>query len=137
ALLFRNGVIGADRLTLSALDTFGLVDKGFPIHKGDGPLRTDLHTGVGQTALAHVADVVSLLLTGLAGRRDHLHGRRLIIFVGDIAGLSSRRKMDRLVLRAQGQSHGQPESLADDSPGSVHALPVLDLRVLVYHFIWN
>ena len=57
---------------------------------------------MGEAALAHVADLVPSFLAGLAGRRNYLHKRGLIIFVGYIAGLHAGGQVYWLILRAQG-----------------------------------
>ena len=132
----RYGIVRTDGLALSALDAFILIYVGFPPYHGNRVFGADLYTGVGKAALAHVADLVPSFLAGLAGRRNDLHKRGLVIFVGYIAGFHASGQMHRLILRAQRQSHGKSETLAHDRAGTVDAFSVF-LGLFIYHLIWN
>ena len=129
-LLARAHVVG-DRIirtgcfTFSAFYTFFLIDKRLSVLHRDRALRTDLHTWMGNTSAAHVADNVFVRRTGCTCRRDHLHKRRLIIFLIDIAGSKTVGQMDRLAFRAKRKPHGETDSFACNGPFSVNTLTVL------------
>ena len=93
-------------------------------------------TSMGEAALAHVADLVPSFLAGLAGRRNDLHKRGLVIFVGYIAGFHASGQMHRLILRAQRQSHGKPETLAHDRAGTVDAFSISGSLHLPSYMEW-
>src|SRR5699024_3492231 len=125
-----------DRFTFSALDAFFLVYVGTVIYHGDRVFWTDLLARMSQTSLTDIAHLVFILLTALARGWDHLHQRRLIIFLGDIACLHTRGQMDRLILRAKGKPHCQTQPFSYDGARAVCTLTVF-LGIVVYDLIGN
>ena len=124
AFLVGNSVVGTDSFTLSAADTFFLIDHRASVDDGNGALGANLRAGVSNAAPAHITDFVFIRFTGIAGRGDHLHQRGLIIFFIDIAGFNSRGNMNCLIFRAKGHSHSQTHSFAGDCPFPVNTFTV-------------
>ena len=71
-----------------------------------------------------VCHFIAILRAGIAGRCDHLHERRLIIFLVNIALLHALTDLHRLVLRAQRHSHRKPRALADNLALPIDVVPI-------------
>ena len=104
AYIMRDRVIRTDRFAFSTFDTFLLVDDRLAVDHGNSAFGADLHTGMRHAAPAHIGDNIFIWRTGRAGRGDHLHKRRFIIFLVDIAGRKTVGKMHRLIFRAERKS---------------------------------
>ena len=131
-----NGIIGAYSLTFTALNAFLLINYGFAVHHSNGAFGTDALTRMGNTAHAGTGDLIFILRTGITGRRNHLHQRRFIIFLIDVAFFQPLCQMSRTlsVLRPETHSHGKTDTLPDNSPVTVNALKKLSLFI-VYNLI--
>ena len=101
-----NGLVWAYLRTASALDALIVVDKGFLVLKGDGALRADLATRMGQAALAsarhHAIDVV---LASVARELDDVDKRRLIVRLGLCSLGNAIGELSRLVHALKRQAH--------------------------------
>ena len=97
---FDDGLIGAGRLALAALDALGL---------GVGAVT-------GQAPLAGVGDLVMSVGTGVAGVFDDVDQRGIVVFLGNGAFLHTVGQQRMLRHVPQGKAHGQADPLAHNSP---------------------
>ena len=121
ANLMGNRIIRADGFTFPASNALLLVDHGFSLLHTDGPSGTDLPAGMGHTPHTFIRNLIFIFRTGIAGRRDHLHQRRFIIFLIDIALFQPLGHMHRRIFRTQREPHRQPDPLSYDCPLPVNA----------------
>ena len=131
----RNRVIRTDGFAFSTFDTFLLIDDRLAVDHGNRAFGADLHTGMRHAAPAHIGDNIFIGRTGRAGRGDHLHKRRFIIFLVDIAGSKAVGKMHRLILRAERKSHCKTDPFAGDRALTVNTVTVF--RPFLNNFIWD
>ena len=121
-----DGPVGALVEALAALDALALVDVAvLVLIQIDGVLRTHIHTGVRNTALAAVGDADLLGRAGVAGKGDDVDQRLLeILLVG--GGLLNVGADGRLgIRRLQAHAQRQPNPLLDDGPLQKHVMAVL------------
>ena len=130
--LVTDGIVRTYLLTLSALDTFLLVDDGFPVLHGNRTARAHTLAGMRKAAHAGACHLVTVLGTGIARGRNYLHQRRLIILLVNITLLQPLCQVSRMlsVLRTQTHSHGKPDSLTDNCTVAVHTLPILGFFII-------
>ncbi len=124
ALLMRYRIVRTHGLALSALDALLLIDDRASVLHRDRSSWTDFIARVRKTAHTFVSHLVSVFRAGIARRRDHLHQRRLIIFLIDIALLHALADLHRLILRAERHSHRKPRALPDDLALPVYIVPI-------------
>ena len=113
---FDDGLIGAGRLALAALDALGLVDVGLAVLKIDGPLGTGVGAVTGQAPLAGVGDLVMSVGTGVAGVLDDIDQWGIVILLGNGALLHTVRQQRVFGHIPQRKSHGQTNALANNGP---------------------
>ena len=123
--LMRDCVVGTGCLTFAAADTFFPVDHRFSVHDGNRVLRTGRHARLSDAATALIAHLINVVLARVAGRRNHLHQRRLVILIGNIALIQPAGKVHGLIRGAQGHAHGKAHPLRRDRPFAVDAFAVL------------
>ena len=117
-------VIRTDGLAFSAFNTFILVDDRLAVDHGNGAFGADLNTGMSHASPAHIGDNIFIWRTGRAGRGDHLHQRRLIIFFVNVACLQPISQMNRFVFRTKRKSHGEADTLAGNRPFPINTVTV-------------
>ena len=84
---FCNGVVRTNTFTLSALDTFFLINHRFSFYYRNCSFGANFLTGMSYTSSAHIGNFIHFCFTGITGRRNYLHQRRLIIFFINITSL--------------------------------------------------
>ena len=109
-----DGAVGAAVDAAAALHTQALVDVAFAVAEADGVFGADFLAGVGKAALAHLGDLDDLLGAAIAGELDDVDQRRLIVLVRDDAVLQAFGGGHALIQRAQGEAHGQTDTLGHD-----------------------
>ena len=120
-----DGLIRAGALAHATVDAGVLVYVGPFVHKRDGLLGTHLAAGVRETALAHVGDLVHVVLAGIAGELDDVDERWLVVrHVVDLRVVEAVRDALRPIHALQRQAHGQANALADDGTLQEDALAV-------------
>ena len=127
-----NGIVWTDSLTLSAFDTFLLINIGLPVYHRNGSSGTNLIAGMCHTPHTFVSHFISVDRTGIAGGRNDLHQRGFVIFFVNITLFQSLCHMYRHIFRSKAHTHSQPQSLTDNGSLSVHTLPVCGFRVVYY-----
>ncbi len=125
ALNAQDGAIGALVGTLAALDALGLIDDALALYQGNSILGAHLHTGVGQTTLAHIGHPHLLGGAGVAGVGDDIDQRGLIVLLRDHAVLQLRVGRRVLAQVPQGQADGQTDALGHHSALHQDVLAVL------------
>ena len=131
----RDRVIRTDRFAFSTFDTFLLVDDRLAVDHGNRAFGADLHTGMRHAAPTHISDNIFIGRTGRAGRGDHLHKRRFIIFLVDIAGRKAVGKMHRLILRAERKSMAR--RILSLATGALTVNTVTVFRPFLNDLIWD
>ncbi|SCI72066.1 Uncharacterised protein [uncultured Flavonifractor sp.] len=123
-LLLDDGVIGAHIHAAAAFDALVLVDDRPAVIavQPDGILGADLHTGMGQAALAALGHQHLLLLAAVAGELDHIDERRSVVGLILVRRLDVVRQGGVLGGAAVGQAHGQPQALAHDGALQEHVV---------------
>ena len=124
------GIVRADSFTFTAFDTFVLVYIGLAVDHGDSTFGADFVAGMRHTPHASVGYFIFIDRAGIAGGRNHLHQRRFIIFLGNIALFQSLGHMHRNILRAQAQSHCQTKLLTDNRPFPINTFPINRFRMV-------
>ena len=114
ALHAHNGVVRAGGHAAAALDAQALVDMALAVAEADGLFGADFLAGMRQAALAQAGHLDGLFFALIAGELDHVDQRRLIVLFGDHALFQTLAGRDLFVDRAQGQAHGQADTLRDD-----------------------
>ena len=109
-----DGAVGAAVDAAAALHAQALVDVAFAVAEADGVFGADFLAGVGKAALAHLGDLDDLLGAAIAGELDDVDQRRLIVLVRDDAVLQAFGGGHALIQRAQGEAHGQTDTLGHD-----------------------
>ena len=121
-----DGLIGAGVLALAALDALALVDAGMAAAVDiDSVLGTGVLAVPRQAALAGVRHLVMGGLTAVAGVFDDVHQRGIVVLLRYGALLDAVAEQAVLRHRTQGQSHGQPDTLAHDGALQKNGRPLV------------
>ena len=121
-----DGLIGAGVLALAALDALALVDAGVAATVDvDSVLGTGVLAVPRQAALAGVRHLVMGGLTAVAGVFDDVHQRGIVVLLRHGALLDAVAEQAVLRHRTQGQSHGQPDTLAHDGALQKNGRPLV------------
>ena len=91
ALKMNDGVVGTGLFTLAAADALVRVNPAFAVDKANGSFGANLLAGRGQTVLAVFRDAELIRWARMAGIRDDIDQRRLIILPGDSRMIHSLR----------------------------------------------
>jgi hypothetical protein len=131
-----DGIVRANLFALAALDALVLIDDRLAVLEMDGAPGADFLAGMCHTAHAGIGNLIPVLGACVAGGRDDLHQRGLVIFLCNITLLQTFRQMSGTltVLRPQAHTHGQTDPLPYDSSVTVDGFPEFGLFV-IYHLV--